>query len=365
MKRSAAWSLGRRLSLWLAIQTIIGLTLVSIGVYFATASALASRQDEALVQKRALVTHLLEEARRDGDLASLTHKLEDFFAGHPELGLELHRQDGSELYRSAHDESDAERVRTVTFSLSSSNGAVGDVTARVSLNPRADDDLLQRLAATLAAAALLGALAASIGGVLLVRLGLTPLQHLVDQTLRLVLRQTSLRHLLQQVRPGRVDLPRRDVHSPADTERRDVVLEVGGHLVVLRADQVQHRRTVRHARGAPRRVRLGIAGRTPGAGLQVKRSMPPVRLLGLAGSLRRASVNRALLRAIAEVLPDDASLTIYDRMGDLPHFNSDLKDDPEELRNLYEEAKHREVREQLQTRLTEWMRSVDDPLTRK
>ena len=182
MKRSAAWSLGRRLSLWLAIQTIIGLTLVSIGVYFATASALASRQDEALVQKRALVTHLLEEARRDGDLASLTHKLEDFFAGHPELGLELHRQDGSELYRSAHDESDAERVRTVTFSLSSSNGAVGDVTARVSLNPRADDDLLQRLAATLAAAALLGALAASIGGVLLVRLGLTPLQHLVDQT---------------------------------------------------------------------------------------------------------------------------------------------------------------------------------------
>ncbi len=57
--------------------------------------------------------------------------------------------------------------------------------------------------------------------------------------------------------------------------------------------------------------------------------MPPVRLLGLAGSLRKASVNRALLRAIGEVLPDDASLTIYDRMGDLPHFNSDLKDDPE------------------------------------
>jgi uncharacterized sulfatase len=43
----------------------------------------------------------------------------------------------------------------------------------------------------------------------------------------------------------------------------------------------------------------------------------------------------------------------------------DLKDDPEELRNLYGEAKHREVREQLQMRLTTWMRSVNDPLTRK
>jgi len=43
----------------------------------------------------------------------------------------------------------------------------------------------------------------------------------------------------------------------------------------------------------------------------------------------------------------------------------DLKSDPEELRNLYDDAKHREVREDLQKRLTEWMRSVDDPLTRK
>ena len=43
----------------------------------------------------------------------------------------------------------------------------------------------------------------------------------------------------------------------------------------------------------------------------------------------------------------------------------DLKNDPEELRNLYDDAKHREVREQLQQRLTEWMRSVDDPLLRK
>jgi len=40
----------------------------------------------------------------------------------------------------------------------------------------------------------------------------------------------------------------------------------------------------------------------------------------------------------------------------------DLKNDPEELRNLFNDPTHREVREQLQLRMTQWMRSVDDPL---
>ena len=52
--------------------------------------------------------------------------------------------------------------------------------------------------------------------------------------------------------------------------------------------------------------------------------MAEIRLLGLCGSLRRASTNRALLRAVGECLPEGASLTIYDRLGDLPLFNSDL-----------------------------------------
>jgi uncharacterized sulfatase len=42
----------------------------------------------------------------------------------------------------------------------------------------------------------------------------------------------------------------------------------------------------------------------------------------------------------------------------------DLKADPEELRNLYGDAVHREVRDDLQSRLTEWMRSINDPLTK-
>ncbi|HYT88263.1 MAG TPA: sulfatase-like hydrolase/transferase [Gemmataceae bacterium] len=42
----------------------------------------------------------------------------------------------------------------------------------------------------------------------------------------------------------------------------------------------------------------------------------------------------------------------------------DLEQDPGELRNLYNNPMHRQVREQLQERLTAWQRSLDDPILR-
>ncbi len=47
-----------------------------------------------------------------------------------------------------------------------------------------------------------------------------------------------------------------------------------------------------------------------------------LRILGISGSLRRASYNTATLRAAAKVMPDDMSLEIAE-IGDLPHFNED------------------------------------------
>jgi len=49
-------------------------------------------------------------------------------------------------------------------------------------------------------------------------------------------------------------------------------------------------------------------------------------LLGICGSLRKASMNRALLLAVGEALPEGASLTLFERLGELPIFNSDLVD---------------------------------------
>lgn len=56
--------------------------------------------------------------------------------------------------------------------------------------------------------------------------------------------------------------------------------------------------------------------------------MAGVRLLGICGSLRRASLNRALLDVLGEALPHGAQLAIYDQLGELPIFNSDLVDPP-------------------------------------
>ena len=52
-----------------------------------------------------------------------------------------------------------------------------------------------------------------------------------------------------------------------------------------------------------------------------------VALLGICGSLRKASINRALLDAVRDALPASAAMKIYDEL-DLPIFNSDLDDPP-------------------------------------
>jgi len=49
-----------------------------------------------------------------------------------------------------------------------------------------------------------------------------------------------------------------------------------------------------------------------------------VTILGFAGSLRKNSYNKALLRAAAELVPEDAELEIFDLEG-IPLFNQDLE----------------------------------------
>ncbi len=48
-----------------------------------------------------------------------------------------------------------------------------------------------------------------------------------------------------------------------------------------------------------------------------------VALLGICGSLRKASLNRALLQAVGDTLPEGSTLRILDGVLDLPIFNSD------------------------------------------
>jgi chromate reductase len=54
-----------------------------------------------------------------------------------------------------------------------------------------------------------------------------------------------------------------------------------------------------------------------------------VSILGFAGSLRKASYNRALLSAALELIPQDAALEIFDLEG-IPPFNQDMETVPPE-----------------------------------
>jgi chromate reductase len=51
----------------------------------------------------------------------------------------------------------------------------------------------------------------------------------------------------------------------------------------------------------------------------------PTRILGIAGSLRGASFNRALLRAAVEVAPSGVEITTFDELGALPFYDGDVE----------------------------------------
>ena len=50
-----------------------------------------------------------------------------------------------------------------------------------------------------------------------------------------------------------------------------------------------------------------------------------MRILGISGSLRRGSHNRALLRAAAATLPSGVTLDVWDDLASIPAFDEDLE----------------------------------------
>jgi chromate reductase len=53
----------------------------------------------------------------------------------------------------------------------------------------------------------------------------------------------------------------------------------------------------------------------------------PIRILGIAGSLRRASYNRAALRAATRLVPEGVTLDVFELDG-IPGFNQDQEGNP-------------------------------------
>src|SRR5438034_668983 len=62
----------------------------------------------------------------------------------------------------------------------------------------------------------------------------------------------------------------------------------------------------------------------------------PMRACGLAGSLRKGSYNRALLRAAITVAPSGFDIEVFERLGEIPLYNADVEaaGDPEPVAAL-------------------------------
>lgn len=65
--------------------------------------------------------------------------------------------------------------------------------------------------------------------------------------------------------------------------------------------------------------------------------MSVIRVLGMAGSLRRASYNRGLLRAASEAAPPEMEVEVFD-LAPIPLYNRDVEDrgDPDSVARLKE-----------------------------
>ncbi|HYB35667.1 MAG TPA: NAD(P)H-dependent oxidoreductase [Mycobacterium sp.] len=52
--------------------------------------------------------------------------------------------------------------------------------------------------------------------------------------------------------------------------------------------------------------------------------MSDIKVLALVGSLRAASVNRQIAELAADTAPDGVTVTVFDRLGELPFYNEDI-----------------------------------------
>ncbi|MDO9596154.1 MAG: heavy metal sensor histidine kinase [Azoarcus sp.] len=174
-------SLGHWLSWWLAVQTFMGLGLVCIVVYVATSLNFSARQDEELRHKQEVIRHLVAEIVTQDDLASLRHKLDDFFFGHTDLRLRLIEGANTLIYTTHPATGMSGHQCRIAFDIPSPWSRTTMLRAEMALDTGSDAELMRRLAWTLLASALAGAGIVSAGGAWLVRRALAPVHDLAQQ----------------------------------------------------------------------------------------------------------------------------------------------------------------------------------------
>lgn len=177
------YSIGKRLSLLLALQTIIGLGVLLAAIYGVTHMLFVSKQDEHLQGYSAVLAEVLREADAKGGEAEMANKLAWLGERQPGTFVQVLRADGSEFYRDASPTFNPQTApsRERRFEIPRADGSA-PLQARLVLDCTSDAQYGQRMALLLIAATLAGGAFVAWATYWRVRCSLRPLQDLAAQT---------------------------------------------------------------------------------------------------------------------------------------------------------------------------------------
>ncbi len=195
-----SYSIGKRLSLLLALQTIIGLGVLLASIYGVTHMLFVSKQDEHLRGYSAVLAEVMREADAKGGEAEMANKLAWLGERQPGTFVQVLRADGSEFYRDASPTFDPQNApsRERRFEIARADGGA-PMQGRVVLDCTSDAQHGQRMALLLVFATLAGGAFVAWATFWRVRCSLRPLLDLAAQT-----RAVDVRRLDQ-----RLELPER------------------------------------------------------------------------------------------------------------------------------------------------------------
>ena len=182
-KTPCTYSIGRRLSLLLATQTVIGLGLLLATIYGITAMLFQAKHDEQLLGHTRVLKDMMQSASERAGTFEMLDKLAWSAERRPGTFLVVSRADGSEFYRDppASFDTQAKTAQASTFLVT--DKSTGDVyTGRLVLDCSQDAKTGQRMAILLVVATLAGGGFVAWATFWRVRCSLRPLLDLADQT---------------------------------------------------------------------------------------------------------------------------------------------------------------------------------------
>lgn len=178
-----AYSIGRRLSLLLAIQTVIGLGVLLAIIYGATTMLFKMKHEEQMRTYSGVLVDVIKEAREHGGEPEVLAKLDWLAERSSGFYLEVERADGSTLHRDTPPSFDlAESItRSLAFTVPT-DGGEPMYRGQLVLDRTQDAKTGRRVAMLLIASVIAGAALVGWGTFWRVRCSLRPLIDLAAQT---------------------------------------------------------------------------------------------------------------------------------------------------------------------------------------